>query len=92
MFNEVAAHGFVNITDATSHLVDKDEHIYEFVKGDFRFYYFKDGGKVIICTECLRKKGQKANSSAVARSIAFKSEYKRSLVDKSLTRLLKPNQ
>ncbi len=45
------------LPDELSHQIN--EHIFEFIKGDIRVFWFYDDEKVVICSHGLIKKGRK---------------------------------
>ncbi len=76
MLEHVAAHGFAGIPAAWTHEVNKENGIYEFIKGPLRLLFFKGQGESIaVCTTGVRKKGQKADKAAVAQAIRAKDAY-----------------
>ncbi len=75
IFDRVSKEGFEAVTAAMSHLIDERHHVYEFIKGDIRILYFKDGGTVVICAEALIKKTQKVDKNAKKRAIQFQKDY-----------------
>jgi len=59
-----------------THEVNKPHKIYELIKGDLRLLFFKGSDDVIVvCTVGVLKKTQKADKSAMTRSIDWKNEY-----------------
>lgn len=72
----VAENGLQNIPIAWVHEADKKNGIYEFIKGPMRLFFFKGiGNEIAICTLGGRKKGEKADKSAVSASIELKKKY-----------------
>lgn len=72
----VAEHGFQNAPSTWTHEVNKQNGIYEFIKGPLRLFFFKGKDRdIAICTVGGRKKGQKVDQSAVAASISCKDKY-----------------
>lgn len=72
----LAEHGWHNCSPSWSHEVDKQNEIYEFIKGDFRIFFFKGQGHfVAVCTGVSRKFGQKADKSSVNKAKAMKKAY-----------------
>jgi len=58
-----------------THLADKDNKIYQFIKGDLRVLYFFDADKILICAAATLKQGKKTNPKAVASAVAARDEY-----------------
>jgi Phage derived protein Gp49-like (DUF891) len=72
----VAERGLQNIPSAWVHEVNKQNGIYEFIKGPVRLFFFKgNGNDIAICTSGGRKKGQKVDKSAVTDAISWKKRY-----------------
>lgn len=80
MLSHVATVGLHKAPTAWFHEVNKEHGIYEFIKGDLRLLFFKGRqGDLVVCTTGLRKKGQKVDKAAVARSIRCRTDYLRAL-------------
>jgi hypothetical protein len=76
MLRTVARMGLQDVPAAWSHEANKKEQIYEFRKGPLRLFYFKgEGRQIAVCTTGVRKSGNKADKSAVARAAAYRKEY-----------------
>lgn len=76
MLEHVALHGFGNIPAAWTHEANKEEGIYEFIKGPLRLFFFKgEGDSIAVCTCGVRKSGQKADKAAVSQAIKIKDAY-----------------
>lgn len=76
MLMRVAELGFQGIPSKWTHEANKQEQIYEFVKGDLRLFFFKGAGRqVAVCTAGVMKKGQKADKGMVNLSASIKSKY-----------------
>ncbi len=58
-----------------SHQIDKEEGVWEFIKGRLRVPYFYDKGKVIVVAGGFLKKSQKTPTSVIAHAIKIKKEY-----------------
>ena len=68
--------GWNNCPAAWSHEVDKENGIYEFIKGDFRIFFFKGQNELVaVCTSVKRKSGQKADKPSVNKAKAMKKAY-----------------
>ncbi|MHB1267826.1 MAG: hypothetical protein ACYCY2_09540 [Acidithiobacillus ferriphilus] len=58
------------------HLVNREEGIYEFIKGPLRLLFFKGiEGEIVVCTGGYIKKSQKADHLMVAGAIRMKQNY-----------------
>ena len=76
LLDRVSQDGLDNISSALCHEVDKNEKIYEFIKGKLRLFFFKgEGDLLVICTTGLIKKTQKVDKQAVAKAIVCKNQY-----------------
>jgi hypothetical protein len=75
LFEHVAQSGPQLLPDAVSHYVDKDEKIWEFIKGKIRVLWFYDNGQLIICSHAFIKKTQKTPKSEKLQAIKCKKEY-----------------
>ena len=76
LLERVSNEGLSNLSTKLSHLVDKDEKIYEFINGDIRLFYFKtDDDFLVICTTALIKKTQGVDEKHVNKAIKFKQNY-----------------
>jgi phage-related protein len=61
-----------------------DDDLSEFIRGRFRVLWFRDGGRVIVCTSMFMKKTRRTPESEKRRARNLRSEY---LVAKSTGRL-----
>lgn len=76
LLGRISHEGLANIPDVLSHCVDKNEKIYELIKGKLRLFYFKtEDDFLIICTTGLIKKTQTVDQRHVKKAIRFKHEY-----------------
>lgn len=76
MLKHVAKNGLQGLPAAWTHLVDQEEKIYEFIKGDLRLFFFKGHrNQIAVCTSGVMKKRQKVDKAAVARAIVSKNAY-----------------
>lgn len=76
-FERFSNSGRETFNDDLCHYVDKDEKIWEFVKGDIRVLWFYGDGRIIVCSHGFVKKGQKAPRKEVNRAIALKKDYEK---------------
>ncbi len=76
MLSRTAENGLDGIPALWIHEADKQNGIYEYIKGPLRLFFFKGEGKqIVVCTVGGRKKGQKADKPSVNKSIEFKNKY-----------------
>lgn len=76
LLERISHEGLANIPDVLSHCVDKNEKIYELIKGKLRLFYFKtEDDFLIICTTGLIKKTQAVDQKHVKKAIRLKNEY-----------------
>lgn len=76
MLRHVAERGFENVPASWCHEADKNNGIYEFIKGDLRLFYFKGkNGEIAVCTGGVVKKGRKVNKPAVNAAKKWKDAY-----------------
>ena len=76
MLQHVAKNGLQGLPSAWTHLADKEEKIYEFIKGDLRLFFFKgEGNQIAVCTSGIMKKKQKADKPSIAKAVAARKEY-----------------
>jgi len=58
------------------HCVDKENDIYEFIKGRYRFICFLAEGRLVVCTSVLLKKSQKTPKHVVAHAVEVRRRYR----------------
>lgn len=76
MLKHVATCGLDQIPRNWSHIASQRDEVYEFIKGDFRLFYFKGkDGQIAVCTGGTRKSGQKADKPSVNRAAHWRKEY-----------------
>lgn len=76
MLERFADHGQKMLHDGICHEIDEKNKIFEFIKGDLRLiWFYGDGSKIIICSHCFVKKGQKTPKSEKAEAISIKDSY-----------------
>ena len=63
------------LTTDLFHSVDKEEGIYEFIKGRLRLLCFEADGALIICSHVFMKKTSKTRTQDKNPAIALKREY-----------------
>lgn len=86
LLERISQDGLLNIPDVLSHCVDKNEKIYELIKGKLRLFYFKtEDDFLIICTTGLIKKTQTVDQKHVKRAIRLKNEYLDAVIQNTLT-------
>lgn len=85
LLERISNEGLTNISDVLSHCVDKNEKIYELIKGKLRLFYFKtEEDFLIICTTGLIKKTQAVDQKHVKKAIRLKHEYLEAVKHKTL--------
>lgn len=76
MLEKTAQNGLHGIAAAWIHEADKQEKIYEFIKGRLRLFFFKgENGQIAICTNGQMKKSTKADKSAIAIAALYRKKY-----------------
>ena len=76
LMERAANEGLQALSSAQFHEVDKNNGIYEFIKGPLRLFCFKGSdGVVAVCTDGARKQGQKVDKAAVQSAIRTKADY-----------------
>jgi hypothetical protein len=63
-----------HLPSALFHEVDKQEKIYEFIKGDLRMFCFVLSGGIVL-THGAIKKSQKVDKAEVARAVAARKNF-----------------
>ena len=74
LFDRYSEDELQSLTKSSFHLADNDEKIFEFIKGPYRIFCFRDGNKVIL-TNGARKKTQKAAPRDIGKAITYKNNY-----------------
>jgi hypothetical protein len=74
-WEQIPREGPRKLGTAVYHYVNKDEQIYEFVKGQYRFFCFQGDGALCICATSARKKRQEVDPKIVRRVTALKDQY-----------------
>jgi hypothetical protein len=72
LFERYAAMSRQGLTSDMFHEANKDEGIWEFVKGRLRVFCFLDRGDLVILTHGVIKKSQKASHSEVVHAVRVK--------------------
>lgn len=75
IFERYSNKGKAGLTSDLFHEADKNEKIFQFIKGRLRIYCFVDNGNLIILTHGSVKKTQKADKQEVKRAIRVKQSY-----------------
>jgi hypothetical protein len=71
-----ADEGIDRFPSSALHLVNREEGIYEFIKGPLRLLFFKGiEGELVVCTGGYIKKKQKADHLIVAEAKRMKRDY-----------------
>ena len=76
MLQYVASNGLQGVPHGWFWLADRKLEIYEFRKGPLRLFFFKgNGDEIAVCTDGVRKSGQRADKQAVNKAAKWRSEY-----------------
>ncbi len=67
------------------HLVDEENGIWEFSKGDLRAIGFDDHGRHFVVSNVLMKKTKKVDPRAVAQAVRDKKKYEQAKADKTIS-------
>ena len=85
MLVHVSRMGIEMVPQAWKHEANKQEAIYEFIKGPLRLFFFKGAGRqVAVCTSGVRKKGNKTDKGAVAKAAALRVGYEKAVQSQTL--------
>ena len=85
VFKAVADHGRQRAA-RFYHEANKDEHIYEFSKGDLRVYFFfsADCGELFICSHAIRKRKQKADPADITKAVKLRQRVERAFAQQQV--------
>lgn len=76
LFERYAQGGRQNLTSSLFHEANKQEGIWEFIKGRLRVFCFIDStGQLVVLSHGAIKKSQKADSREVACAVTLKIDY-----------------
>ena len=76
LLDKVSRDGLADLSTVLCHEVDKNEKIFEFIKGRLRLFFFKGKGEmIVICTDVGIKKSNKVDRSQVDKAIKCKQNY-----------------
>ena len=76
LFQRYAKDGKAGLTTSSFHPANKEEGIWEFIKGRLRIFCFVDNkNNLIILSHGILKKGQKADPTEVACAVRNKKKY-----------------
>lgn len=82
---KVADEGLENVPSAWFHEVDKQNSIYEFIKGPLRLFFFKgQAGQIAVCTTGVRKSGRKVDKASVKKASLMRKNYLAALKDNTV--------
>ena len=59
--------------------------IFEFKTTSLRVFWFWDEGRVVVCTDGLKKQGQKTPKGAIDRAVAWRKDYFRAKAEGNIT-------
>lgn len=76
VLERVAEEGLDHLPASSSHVINKNPKIYEFIRGRLRLIYFRgEGNTVVVCSDIVVKKTQKADSAVVSKAITAYNKY-----------------
>lgn len=76
MLEKFSEHGPKMLHDGICHEIDENDKLFEFIKGDLRLiWFYGDGNKIIVCSHCFIKKGQKTSKTDKADAKRIKHQY-----------------
>jgi len=76
MLEFAAKEGLQSLPAKWVHEANKQEQIFEFIKGPLRLFFFKGvDGQIAVCTTGTRKAGNKADRGEVAKAARFRRDY-----------------
>lgn len=85
MLEFLAENGLEKASSAWLHEANKNERIYEFIKGPLRLFFFKGSkGQIAVCTTGVRKKGAKADKAAVNAAATLREAYETAIESDTL--------
>lgn len=76
LFERYAKGGRQLLTESLFHEANKENDIWEFIKGQLRIYCFKDDrGQLVILSHGIVKKSQKAKKQDIEKAFKLREEY-----------------
>lgn len=76
LFERFSRSGRDTFNDDLCHYVDKDEKIWEFIKGDIRvLWFYGKGSRIVVCSHGFIKKSRKTPIKEINHAVAIKKEY-----------------
>lgn len=85
MLNRAAAGGLRQFSSKQSHYINEDPKIYEFIRGPLRLIYFHgESNNVVVSTEVVVKKSQKADKKVVSKAKKVRKDYFEAIQNKTL--------
>lgn len=76
LIERIAEHGLDGLSTKLCHLVDKENKIYELIKGDLRLLFFKGHCDILIITSHgFLKKSQKTPDNEKNKAVRYKKQY-----------------
>ena len=86
MLQFVAENGLDNCPGKWIHEANKQENIYEFIKGKLRLFFFKGkSGQIAVCTSGKIKDSRKADKASVKKASTWRKEYLEAIASNTLT-------
>lgn len=85
MLETVSENGLQGVPAKWFHEANKEEKIFEFIKGPLRLFFFKGCGfQIAVCAFGVRKQSKKADQAEVAKVIKMRKEYFDAIACKTL--------
>lgn len=85
VLERVAETGLQQFPSSLSHAINRNPKIYEFIRGRLRLIYFHGSGNtIVVCTEIVIKKSQKADPQVISKAIEAHDNYYRALEEGAL--------
>lgn len=76
MLERAAEGGLQQFSSKQSHYINEDPKIYEFIRGPLRLIYFHgENNNVVVSTEVVVKKSQKADKKVVSKAKKMRKDY-----------------
>lgn len=85
MLKHAAQNGLDSLPAKWSHEVDKNDAIYEFIKGKLRLFFFKGtNGQIAVCTSGVIKKTKKVDKGEVDAAARHRAAYFQAVAEGTL--------
>ena len=78
LIEHISENGLNCLSSKLCHLIDRDNKIYELIKGDIRLLFFRGHGDIlIIASHAFIKKSQKTPNKEKSKAINYKKQYQK---------------